>query len=47
MTLPCITNNVTDMFPPAVYDPSAHCANRWGVAKRGNWTRTQLWGDGQ
>ena len=46
MRLPCLTNNVTDMFPPVTYDPSAHCTDRWGVAMRGNWTRTQLWGGG-
>ena len=47
MRLPIITNNVTDMFPPTSYDPSAYCLERWGVEARPDWTSTQFWGSGK
>ena len=46
MILPVETNNVTDMFPPTTFDPSSHCEEKWGVAERQDWTKTQLWGNG-
>jgi len=47
MLLPCSTNNVTDMFPPTVYDPSVHCQQVWGVGARPGWMKAEFWGKGQ
>lgn len=47
MLLPCSTNNVTDMFPPTVYDPSVHCRQVWGVDARPGWMKAEFWGKGQ
>lgn len=47
LTLPCSTNNITDMFPPTVFDPSAYCKAKWGVEVRPGWTKAELWGKGQ
>lgn len=44
MRLPCSTNNVTDMFPPTVYDPSAYCMQKWGVKTRPGWMKAEYWG---
>eukprot|EP00731_Ephydatia_muelleri_P033891 Em0041g4a len=44
LTLPCSTNNITDMFPPTVFDPSAYCKAKWGVEVRPGWTKAELWG---
>ena len=46
MTVPCSTNNITDMFPPVTYDPSAHCWGTWGVEQRPEWMKTEYWGKG-
>ena len=46
MTQACATNNVTDMFPPTFYDPSAHCKETWGVSARPGWMNTLFWGKG-
>ena len=45
-TLPCSTNNITDMFPPFTYNPSAHCQRTWGVEQRPEWIKTEYWGKG-
>ena len=44
MSLAMDTNNVTDMFPPVKYDPSAYCKKKWGATFRPDWTKTQFWG---
>ena len=44
MSLPSDTNNVTDMFPPSKFDPSAYCKKKWGVGRRSDWMKTQYWG---
>lgn len=46
MSLPCDTNNVTDMFPPTTFDPSEYCMNTWGASHRKGWMDTQFWGKG-
>ena len=40
------TNNMTDMFPPRVYNSSEHCKNTWKVEKRPKWVITEFWGKG-
>jgi len=40
------TNNVTDMFPPHVYNSTSYCHDKWGVVKRPNWTIVEFWGKG-
>jgi len=46
MGIPFSTNNVTDMFPPTVYDPSAYCMQKWGVKARPGWMKAEYWGKG-
>jgi dipeptidyl-peptidase-2 len=39
------TNNVTDMFPPRVWDSSRlepYCEQRWGVTPRDHWLRSEF-----
>lgn len=47
MSLPCDTNNVTDMFPPTTFDPSDYCQKTYGVTRRKGWMETQFWGKGE
>ncbi|XP_064395682.1 dipeptidyl peptidase 2-like [Halichondria panicea] len=44
MSLPSDTNNMTDMFPPTIFDPSAYCEKTWGAKHRKGWMDTQFWG---
>ncbi len=47
MMLPSDTNNVTDMFPPNVFDPSDYCMDKYGVQYRKDWMKISYWGGGK